>query len=75
MFSRARWLQSGERTARERLHEDLLFALLVVPALSAVLLVAGAQRDRVITTLLVWTGLGTAVAVIRFLMRSRDEHS
>src|SRR3954470_10671303 len=71
MFSRVRWLQSGERTARERLNEDLLFALLIIPLLSAVLVATGAQRDRVITMLLVWTGLGTGVAVIRFLMRSR----
>lgn len=73
MFSRARWLQSGERTARERLWEDLLFVLLIVPVLSAVLLATGAQRDRVITMLIVWTGLGTAIAVVGFLLRRRDE--
>ena len=73
VLSRARGLASSGRTARERLHQDLLLALLIVPGFAVVLLLTGAQRDRVTTMVIAWTGLGTLVAVIKFVRRSRAE--
>ena len=74
VVSRASWIGSGERSARRRLGEDLLFALLIVPALAVVLLAMGSDRDRVVGMLIVWTGLGTVVGLVRFWLRSREEN-
>lgn len=74
VFSRADWLGSDEGSAWRRLGQDLLFALLIVPALAVVLLVAGSDRERVVTMLLVWSGLGVVVALIRFTLRRRKEN-
>lgn len=67
-----RWLRP-ELSRQQTLRWDLTFALLVVPALAVLLLATGAEHQRVVVLLLVWTALGSAVALLRFWVRSRKE--